>query len=85
MTTLNQGPTGRVFSILGGFGSGIEKNFGYRAGSGRVGVLNYLIRYFGYFGYFGLFQLAEAICNRGFEEEDEGERRKADTACMDSS
>ena len=42
----DQGPTGRVFSISGGFGSGIEKKVGYRAGSDRVLVLKYSIGYF---------------------------------------
>ena len=34
------------FSISGGFRSGIGKKVGWRAGSGRVEELNFLIRYF---------------------------------------
>ena len=40
-----QGPKSRVFSISGGFGSGIEKKVGYRAGLGRELVLKYSIGY----------------------------------------
>ena len=65
-----------VFSISGGFRSGIEKKIWVSGGFGsgkNVEILDRVCRVF------RVFRVEEAICNRDFEEEDEGERGKADT------
>ena len=71
MIIYDQGPTGRVFSISGGFGSGIEKKsrlagwFGsgrsveifYRVFPGILFIIGYFQEFAGNSGYFRIFSL----------------------------
>ena len=49
----NQGPAGRCFLDLGGFGSGVEKKVGQRVSLGQVEVLKDTLFTLGHVGYFG--------------------------------